>query len=211
MPEEAWLQVSLTPPDGALLGPIVPGQAAELLVDGNARGSIIGSRIRPDMRDNRPVKDREGNLRSAQPLPNEDSAQGRHVILLQLDPELAIEGCLESHPRGHRQVAHPTAGRRAAHCFSRLARARRRGPVGNKSAESANREFPSRTASRPWGHCPAGRRPSLSGLMTPLVVRRRLGIVRAWSSPQRRRKSPIFLRRATTSCSSVQRKRNAPS
>ena len=29
--QDAWLQVSLTPPGGAALGPIVPGQAAELL------------------------------------------------------------------------------------------------------------------------------------------------------------------------------------
>ena len=88
--QEAWLQVSLTPPGEAPLGPIVPGEAAELLIDGKVRGSVIGSRIRPDMRDNRSVRDRDGNLRSAEPLPDEDCVRGRHVILLQLDPDLAI-------------------------------------------------------------------------------------------------------------------------
>jgi len=85
-PDQAWLRVSLVPPVGGPLGPIAPGQAAELLVDSKAHGSIVGSRIRPVIRDNAPIR---GGVKS---LPKGDNAPGRHVILLELDPDLAAKG-----------------------------------------------------------------------------------------------------------------------
>jgi subtilisin family serine protease len=84
-PGPAWLRVSAVSPTGELFGPIAAGEAAELLVGSAVRGSIVGSRIRPAMRDNDPLK--------GMPLPKDDSTAGRHVILLELDSQLAIEGC----------------------------------------------------------------------------------------------------------------------
>lgn len=89
---DSWLQVSLVSPTGALFGPINPGLAAELIINGKVCGSIIGSRIRPAILDKAAV---DGSGSAAQPLPSlsDDHAEGRHVILLALDPVAAAAGC----------------------------------------------------------------------------------------------------------------------
>ena len=84
-PDQAWLRASLVSPAGEAFGPISPGQAAELIVGTDVRGSIVGSRLRPAMRDNDPLK--------GQSLPKDDNAAGRHVILFELDSQLAMGGC----------------------------------------------------------------------------------------------------------------------
>lgn len=90
--EDAWLQVALETPGGKSLGPIGPGFAAELMVDGKVCGSIIGSRLRPDMRDSATIEKDRAKAKDARPLSNTDRAKGRHVILLEIDPEVATLG-----------------------------------------------------------------------------------------------------------------------
>ena len=109
------------------------------------------------------------------------------MILLQLDPDLAIGGLwkitLEAIDKSHTKLQ---AGP-AAHCFSRLARARRRGAIGDKSRKPS--ELDSRAGPRlddrdiilrGGGH----RCRSLRHLR---VARWALEIVRVWSAPKRRR------------------------
>ena len=71
----------LISPSNEEFGPVEPGRAAEILRDGKVCGSIIGSRIRPTIRDNATT----GKPNDPVSLPGEDRADGRHVILLQLD------------------------------------------------------------------------------------------------------------------------------
>jgi hypothetical protein len=86
---DAWLQVTLESPDREKFGPVAPGLAAELSIDGRVCGSIVGSRSRPEI-----VDQAKGGARATQPLPDpsDDHAQGRHVILLVLDPVVATMG-----------------------------------------------------------------------------------------------------------------------
>jgi subtilisin family serine protease len=69
---DTWLQVTLVPGSGAALQPVGPGQAGEIICDGKPCGSIIGSRPRPTT-----------GIIAATAL---DTAPGRHVILLDIDP-----------------------------------------------------------------------------------------------------------------------------
>lgn len=78
----AWLRVYLVSPAGAKLGPVAPGEAAELLDGANVVGSVIGSRFRPRLRDNDAASARRRTPAGA----GADTVAGRHVILLQLDP-----------------------------------------------------------------------------------------------------------------------------
>ena len=75
---DAWLQVTLHAPDGTVLGPVAPGRAAELLVDGLAKGSIVGSRAMPDL---------DANAIAGLPGASEATLPGRHVILLAIEAE----------------------------------------------------------------------------------------------------------------------------
>lgn len=79
----ALLQVWLQPPDGARLGPVLPGRAAELLVGDKVCGSVIGSRVRPAMSDDAALKGKA--------MPGSDSVDGRHVILVEIEPDFAQE------------------------------------------------------------------------------------------------------------------------
>jgi subtilisin family serine protease len=75
---DAWLQVTLHAPDGTVLGPVAPGRAAELLVDGLAKGSMVGSRAMPDL---------DANAIAGLPGASEATLPGRHVILLAIEAE----------------------------------------------------------------------------------------------------------------------------
>lgn len=83
--EQAWLRVYLVSPAGAKLGPVAPGEAAELLDGAEVVGSVIGSRHRPSLRDNAVASARRQPPASA----GADTVAGRHVVLLQLDPHAA--------------------------------------------------------------------------------------------------------------------------
>lgn len=74
---QAWLQVSLVSPLGTLLGPVAPGQAGEILIDGALGGSMIGSRLMP--------ASPGAAVPGGQPLPDDDTAPGRHTILIEID------------------------------------------------------------------------------------------------------------------------------
>ena len=78
---DAWLTVTLVSPGNQEFGPIEPGRAAEMLRDGKVCGTIIGSRIRPNIRDNTTT----GKPNDPIQLPGGDRAKGRHVILLEMD------------------------------------------------------------------------------------------------------------------------------
>jgi subtilisin family serine protease len=90
--KDAWLQVSLTPPREQALEPIGPGLAANLTRDGKVYGSIVGSRVRPEMRDKMPVEKEGGAQPRPVALPDGDLTNGRHVILLEIDPQAAATG-----------------------------------------------------------------------------------------------------------------------
>jgi hypothetical protein len=85
---DVWLQVTLVSPTCETFGPINPGLAAELSINGRVCGSIIGSRSRPRMVDQ--VKG--GQATQPLPGPSDDHVQGRNVILLVLDPVAAAMG-----------------------------------------------------------------------------------------------------------------------
>ena len=82
---DGWLQVTLTHPATGVVATVNPGRAAEIFCEGEVVGSIVGSRIRPAIRDNADVKGK-----SAPPLPKSDHEPGRHVILLSLIPIGAV-------------------------------------------------------------------------------------------------------------------------
>jgi subtilisin family serine protease len=76
---DTWLQVTVVPPDGGPpLGPVAAGSAAEILVDGQPRGSVIGSRPVPQLLDR--------SAWSAAASAASDTLPGRHVILLEVEP-----------------------------------------------------------------------------------------------------------------------------
>jgi subtilisin family serine protease len=78
---DAWLQASLSHPNG-LSVTVNPGRAAEiLLADGTVVGSVVGSRVRPAIQDSAEVKRATGLN-----IPVSDHTPGRHVIFLSLDP-----------------------------------------------------------------------------------------------------------------------------
>lgn len=81
--DQAWLQASLVSPEGTELGPVAPGQAAEIVIDGKPRGTLIGSRLMPAAH--------AGGAHDDAQLPASDTAPGRHVILIEIDPEFAVE------------------------------------------------------------------------------------------------------------------------
>ena len=68
---DALLQVTLVSPEGEVLGPVAPGEAAELMEGAEWRGTVIGSR---------PASEAETGF-----VPAADGAAVRHVILLQLE------------------------------------------------------------------------------------------------------------------------------
>jgi hypothetical protein len=85
---DAWLTVTLVSPAHEEFGPVEAGQAAEILRDGEVCGSIIGSRVRPNIRDNATT----GKPNDPIELPGGDHAQGRHVILIEMtSDETALE------------------------------------------------------------------------------------------------------------------------
>ena len=83
---DAWLQVTLSNATAGFEATVAPGQAAEIFVGRNVIGSVIGSRVRPQILDNPEVRHHQ-----RLPLPDADHVAGRHVILLSLDP----------HPKGN--------------------------------------------------------------------------------------------------------------
>lgn len=86
--QSAWLQVKLTPlgsfgvSDGQPLQPVGPGKVGDILVDGRPLGSIVGSRLRPAIVDNAAAG--KGEPADA------DTTAGRHVVLIELEPEVNI-------------------------------------------------------------------------------------------------------------------------
>ncbi|MCL4767309.1 MAG: S8 family serine peptidase [Hyphomicrobiaceae bacterium] len=83
----AWLEVTLEHPASGVVATVGPGHAAEIIHDGKVIGSVIGSRVRPAIRDNSGVED--GLLEDPGGLPASDRVAGRHVIFISLDPHLA--------------------------------------------------------------------------------------------------------------------------
>ena len=77
--QDAWLQVTLSNATAGFEATVAPGQAAEIFAGRNVIGSVIGSRVRPQILDNPEVRHHQ-----RVPLPNGDHVAGRHVILLSL-------------------------------------------------------------------------------------------------------------------------------
>ncbi|MEJ8838392.1 S8 family serine peptidase [Ramlibacter sp. AN1133] len=75
---DAWLQATLTSPDGETLGPVGPGEVVDVMEGDQPCGCVVGSRLAPA----------EGATGAT--APEETAAvPGRHVILLQLDAAVA--------------------------------------------------------------------------------------------------------------------------
>jgi subtilisin family serine protease len=75
--QQAWLQVSLVSAEGDVIGPVLPGQAGEIYIDDAPRGSVVGSRLMPAV----------GDGAQGQALPADDTAPGRHAILIEIEPD----------------------------------------------------------------------------------------------------------------------------
>jgi subtilisin family serine protease len=81
---DAWLRVTLTHAAAGLEATAAPGHVAEIFRGPDQIGSVIGSRVRPQILDNPEVRNRMPAT-----LPEGDHVEGRHAILLSLDPHPA--------------------------------------------------------------------------------------------------------------------------